>query len=899
MEQQPASLVHMFSARQVDGSAADAALLGHKGAHLMEMCRLGLPVPPGFVLSTPVCDELRWQNAIFEDLRAALSDALARLEEECARAFGKPAATPLLLAVRGATRRAQPGLLGAVLNVGLSPALIEESVEMGADATFLWDCYRRFVQDFGVQVAGLSYETFEAIVEDHKESLGVEEDSALKAEDWRDIAARSAQLIEMHGGLVVPDDPHQQLKSVLLALARSWQAPRVREARQLYHIPDEWGMAVVVQAMVFGNRNEKSGAGVAISRDPQTGEKVISGEWLARAQGEDIIAGLRTPWPISEEERRQMGLDVPSLEDALPEAYSALLKAVARLERHYGKAQNIEFVIEDGKLWLVQTLPARLGAEAALRVAVDMVREGLKTSARAICDIDPYQLEKLLHPVLERGGGQRLLARGLGASPGAASGEVVIDAEEARRLAAAGRSVILVRPETTPEDIPALQAVRGVLTARGGMTSHAAVIARGLGIPCVAGVGAMEIEAGAGRVRIGDAEVRINEWITIDGASGEVFRGRMPTRQPVLPQTFHTLLAWADEISGIEVRANADTPREARIAREFGARGIGLCRSEHMFFGSERLALLQELILAEEEAQRKEVLAQLARTHGEDFEQLFAEMAGLPVCVRLLDPPVHEFLPRARAELQALARRLKRTPEHIQARVEALREYNPMLGHRGARLIITQPGLLQMQVRAMLSAMQRLRQRNQAPSRLEIMVPFIMNASEMTWMRARIESVAREMEQETGPLPPFSIGCMIELPSACLTARDIAREAAFFSFGTNDLTQTVLGLSRDDAGRFLHVYLQQGLLGEDPFVTLDATAVLPFIRMAVENGRRGNARLEIGACGEQAGDPRSIRLLASAGLDYVSCSPFRLPIARLAAAQAAVCDDLQSDSAAQ
>ncbi len=887
--------LHLFCGGRVDGGAADAARLGHKGAHLMEMRRIGLAVPPGAVLDVHASGEVRRRQRLAEDMRRALGVAIACMEQETGRAFGRvstEAPVPLLLAVRAATRRAQPGLLGAVMNIGLTPEIIEQAVDAGADAAFLWDCHRRFLMDFGVQVAGLAHADFENILEDRKDALGVAEDAALMADDWREVAMRYAELIRLEGSAQPPDDPLEQLFAVMVALAGSWDAPRVREARKIYHIPDEWGLALVVQAMVFGNRDERCGAGVAISRDPQSGEKLLCGEWLARAQGEDIVAGLRNPWPIAEEERRRAGLDVPSLEHAMPDVFARLLKSVAALEKHYRTPQNIEFVIEQGKPWLVQTLPARLGPQAALRAAVEMVREGVKTREQAVCGIDANQLEKLLHPVLERGGA-RALAHGLGASPGAASGEVVIDAEEARRLAAAGRSVILVRPETTPEDIPALQVVRGVLTARGGLTSHAAVIARGLGIPCVTGVGAMEMEPGAGRIRIGNAEIRINEWITIDGASGEVFRGRMPTRQPALPETFHTLLEWADEMRGLKVLANADTPREAKVALELGAQGIGLCRSEHMIFGTERLALLQELILAENPAQRQRALAQLAQTHGEDFLKLFAVMAGRPVCVRLLDPPVHEFLPRLDSEVEQLTERLGTTPEHVQARVDSLREYNPMLGHRGARLLMTLPGLLGMQVRAMLQAMQTLAERGEAPARLEIMAPFVMSVAEMAVLRRRIMAVVEEMRAEALPL---TIGCMIELPAACLNAGAIAREADFFSFGTNDLTQTVLGLSRDDAGRFLHDYLRLGLLAEDPFITLDEEDVLPFIRMAVERGRQGNAVLQVGACGEHAGDPRSIRLLAAAGLDHVSCSPYRLPIARLAAAQAAVQADACADS---
>ncbi len=878
---------HFFCRRRVDGGAADVAELGHKGAHLAEMTAIGLPVPPGFTLDVHACADIRARGELTADDLARLRQAITCLEEEHGAGFGDPR-KPLLLAVRAATRAARPGLLPAITDIGLSPALIDEAVRAGHDAAFLWDCHRRFLHAYGIHVAQLPHEHFEDVLEDCKERLGLIDDHELQAPHWRQVAKRYAALIEEETGTPAPDDPMAQLAACIIAAARAWEAPPVRAARRLYRIPDDWGVAVSVQCMVFGNRDDNSAAGVAITRDPASGEKVITGEYLPRAQGEDIVTGLRTPWPITEHERRRTGLDHPSLEVAMPEAYAALLKAAAGLERHYHRPQQIEFIIDGGQLWLVQTFAARLGPQASLRVAVDMVREGLVSRQQALCQVDPNQLEKLLHPVLERAAGQTLLARGLGASPGAASGEVVVDAEEAALLAAAGRPVILVRMETTPEDIPALKAVRGVLTARGGLTSHAAVIARGFGIPCVAGVGMMEIDASAGLVRIGGHELRVGEWITIDGASGEIFRGRMPTRQPQLSAEFRTLLQWANEVRTLKVRANADTPRDARVALDFGAEGIGLCRTEHMIFGTERLALLQELLLTTDEARRNDALTALAQTHGEDFLQLFAIMAGKPVTVRLLDPPAHEFLPRTLAETEELARRLQIPPERVRARVESLREYNPMLGHRGIRLALTVPGLVRMQVRAMLQAMVRLQREGKAPSRLEIMAPFIMNAAEMRWLRRHVAQVADELRASHGAVPPYTIGCMMEIPAACLRADAIAREAAFFSFGTNDLTQTVLGLSRDDAGRFIHVYLEQGLLKDDPFVTLDDEAVVPAIRLAVERGRAARSDLQVGACGEHAGDPRSIRLLARCGLDYISCSPFRIPIAQLAAAQAAL-----------
>ena len=880
--------IHPFCAHGVRGGADDAALLGHKGAHLAQMMQLGLPVPPGFTLDVPFCNRLRSGDMTDAD-RDALGVALAHLRQDHAARFHQaPGAPPLLLAVRGSTRRALPGLLPALTNVGISRRLIAESAEQGADAAFLWDCYTRFLQGYGVLVAGLAHEDFDYVRADFLEDSGFSADEPLPAKAAAALAGRFEEVYAEYGAELPPEDPLAQLQAVATAIAGAWDAPVVRAERAVLRVPDGWGMAITVQAMVFGNLDDHSASGNVITRDPVSGEKRLSGEYLPRAQGEEVVAGLRTLWPVTEEERRRSGLDTPSLERAHPGAYAALLKAAATLERHYKRAQHIEFVIECGHLWLVQHFAARLGPEAALRTAVDMVREGLIDREQALLAVDPYQLEKLLHPVLERRAGQAVLAHGLGASPGAASGEVAIDAEEAQRLAAAGRPVILVRPETTPEDIPALQGVRGVLTARGGLTSHAAVIARGLGVPCVAGVGVMEVDASAGTVRLGGNEVRVGEWITIDGASGEVFRGRMPTRQPELSRAFDTLLSWADEVRTLGVRANADTPRDAETARAFGAEGIGLCRTEHMFFGSELLTTLQELILSPQTPRRAAVLEELAAAHAEDFRALFAIMAGKPVAVRLLDPPVHEFLPRAQAEMEALAERLGVPVERLAARVAALKEYNPMLGHRGARLLLTLPELLVMQVRAMFEAMRGLMAEGAAPARLEIMAPFIMAPSEMARMRRQVTELAAEFTQAHGMDFPWSLGCMIELPSACMLADALARNAEFLSFGTNDLTQTVLGLSRDDAGRFLHVYLENGLLERDPFVTLDEEAVGPFIRMAVERGRAGRPGLQAGACGEHGGDPRSIMLLTQCGLDYVSCSPFRVPIARLAAAQAAL-----------
>ncbi len=868
----------LFCGRRVEGGAADVARLGHKGAHLAQMMRLKLPVPPGFVLPVDIWREWRETGALPRFLKEEIRAALTLLEEETGLAFG--GARPLLLAVRATTRRAAPGTLPSVLNVGLSAPMTRKMAQDDGDAAFAWDCRCRLLRDFGVAVAGMPHELFEEVEEEVRHADMAREEASER------LAEAYLALLEEELGAPFPEDPHAQLLHVVEALLRSWDAPPASAWRAMHEAPREWGVAIVVQAMVFGNRDADSAAGVATTRDPQSGEKRLSGEYLPRAQGVDIVAGLRTPLPLTEEMRRALGLDTRTLQETQPRAFAELQRCAAVLERHYRFVQNIEFVIESGRLWLVQTANARLAAEALVRVVVDMAQEGLMTRRQALLRVDPARVEQLLHPVLETRAGAHVLAHGLAASPGAASGEVVIDAQEAQRLALRGRPVILVRYETTPEDIPGLQAARGVITARGGMTSHAAVIARGLGIACVSAVAGLRIDESAGEVRIGHDRLRVGEWITLDGAAGEIYRGRLPTRQPRLSRAFRTLLEWADEVRPLAVRANADTARDARIARAFGARGIGLCRTEHMFFGSSNITHVRRLILARDDKSRREALEAMLPMQRADFLEIFRIMHGQPVTIRLLDPPAHEFLPRTEAEMRDVAALLGEPLERVRVRVQAMRETNPMLGRRGARLALTLEGLVEMQARAMMEAMIAAAQTNEAPARLEILVPFVMTAAEMRAVRARIENEMARLARAHDSLPPWRVGCMMELPSACLLADEIAAHADFFSFGTNDLTQTVLGLSRDDAGSFLKDYLREELLAHDPFVTLDTRGVGGFIRMAVARGRRERADLALGACGEHAGDARSIAFFVQAGLDHVSCSPFRIPLARLAAAQA-------------
>ncbi|MBV9061402.1 MAG: pyruvate, phosphate dikinase, partial [Alphaproteobacteria bacterium] len=746
----------------------------------------------------------------------------------------------------------------------------------------------RFVQMYANVVLGLDHALFEEILEGEKERNGVELDTELSADDLKGIAALFRERVETETGRPFPEDVREQLWGAIGAVFRSWQSPRAKTYRRLHNIPEEWGTAVNVQAMVFGNRGETSATGVAFTRDPSTGEKLLYGEFLINAQGEDVVAGIRTPQPVAKIVRERQRGRKPSMEEALPAAYAELEGICARLEAHYRDMQDVEFTIQEGRLFMLQTRSGKRTAEAALKIAVDMVEEGLIDRNTAVLRIDPNALDQLLHPTLDPSAPKELIATGLPASPGAATGEVVFSADEAEKRAADGRAVILVRAETSPEDIHGMHAAKGILTARGGMTSHAAVVARGMGRPCVSGAGVLKIDAVNGSMTAGAVTIGRREIITIDGATGQVFRGAVPMRQPELTGDFGTLMGWADSVRTLKVRTNADTPADAATARRFGAEGIGLCRTEHMFFEAGRIVAVRQMILADDEQERKAALSKLLPMQRDDFAGIFRAMDGLAVTIRLLDPPLHEFLPQKEEEIAEVARAAGSTPAKLRARAIALHESNPMLGHRGCRLGVTYPEIYEMQARAIFEAALEVEQSGYAPVRLEIMIPLVAFKSELEFLKGRIESVARTIQRERGRCPAYLIGTMIELPRAALRAQEIAAAAEFFSFGTNDLTQTTLGLSRDDAGTFLTEYLSKTLIARDPFVSIDQDGVGELVKIAAERGRAVRPKLKLGICGEHGGDPDSICFCHEAGLDYVSCSPFRVPVARLAAAQAAL-----------
>ncbi|MBV9332020.1 MAG: pyruvate, phosphate dikinase, partial [Alphaproteobacteria bacterium] len=753
---------------------------------------------------------------------------------------------------------------------------------------FAYDSYRRFVQMYSAVVLGVDHAIFEEILDEEKEDKGVELDTDLDADDLKRITRRFKERVRKEKGAAFPDDVDAQLWGAIGAVFDSWHSQRAVTYRKLHNIPESWGTAVNVQAMVFGNRGETSATGVAFTRDPSTGEKVLFGEFLINAQGEDVVAGLRTPQPISRSVRERQGGKRPSMEEAMPEAYAGLSEIATRLEKHFRDMQDLEFTVQDGKLFMLQTRNGKRGAEAALRIAVEMEKEGLIDKFEAVGRVDAAGLDQLLHPTLDPTAARTPIASGLAASPGAATGEVVFSADEAEKSAADGHDVILVRTETSPEDIHGMHAAKGILTARGGMTSHAAVVARGMGRPCVSGAGALKIDAVKGVMTVGSETVARGEIITIDGTSGDVFKGRVPLRQPELTGDFGTLMGWADSVRTLKVRTNADTPVDAAMARKFGAEGIGLCRTEHMFFDSERIVAVRQMILADAEADRKSALAKLLPMQRADFAAIFRVMEGLPVTIRLLDPPLHEFLPQKDEEIAEVARAAGTDTGKLRQRAIALHEQNPMLGHRGCRLGITYPEIYEMQARAIFEAELEIEAEGGRQVELEIMIPLVGFRSELDFLKSRIASVAQAIEKERGRFPRYLIGTMIELPRAALRAAEIAETAEFFSFGTNDLTQTALGMSRDDSAPFLTDYLKVGILQRDPFVTIDVDGVGELVQIAAQRGRSVRSNLKLGICGEHGGDPDSVRFCHQAGLDYVSCSPYRVPIARLAAAQAAL-----------
>ena len=877
--------VYSFGAGHNEGRADMRNLLGGKGANLAEMAAIGLPVPPGFTITTEVCTAYYENGRQYpEALRGQVVAALARVEEAVGLRFGDHR-KPLLVSVRSGARVSMPGMMDTVLNLGLNDATVEGLAAASGDARFAWDSYRRFIQMYGGVVLGVDHHRFEEIIEHVKLDRGVIEDTELTAQDWHQVVHGYKEMVAEAIGKPFPQDPEEQLWGAIGAVFGSWMNQRAITYRRLHDIPADWGTAVNVQAMVFGNMGTDCATGVCFTRDPSTGENIFYGEYLINAQGEDVVAGIRTPQPMSEA-RSKPG--ETSMEKAMPAAYAELVKVRETLERHYRDMQDIEFTVQQNRLYMLQTRNGKRTAAASLKIAVDMAREGLIDEAEAVRRVNPGALDQLLHPTLDPKAPRKPLSKGLPASPGAACGVVVFSADEAEARAAKGEAVILVRIETSPEDIHGMHAAKGILTTRGGMTSHAAVVARGMGRPCVAGAGGITVDYAGQVLMAGGQQVRAGETLTLDGATGEVFIGPVAMIEPKLSGDFATLMEWADKVRRLKVRANAETPLDADTARKFGAEGIGLCRTEHMFFDPERIGAVRQMIMSETERGRREALARLLPFQRQDFVELFRIMAGLPVTIRLLDPPLHEFLPHSEDEIAEVAQALGTDARTMQRRAAELSEANPMLGHRGCRLGISFPEIYEMQARAIFEAAVAIaRETGKAPVP-EIMIPLVATRRELEITRAQVDKVAQEVFAESGHRVEYDVGTMIELPRAALTADAIAEVADFFSFGTNDLTQTVFGLSRDDAGKFLPLYVEKGILAKDPFVSLDTEGVGALVRIAKEKGRGVKPGLKLGICGEHGGDPSSIAFCEEVGLDYVSCSPYRVPVARLAAAQAAL-----------
>ena len=887
-ESHDARRVYLFGAGKADGSADMRALLGGKGANLAEMANLGLPVPPGFTITTEVCAAYNTGGrALPDDLKAEVQTALAEVGRIVGGRFGD-ASQPLLVSVRSGARASMPGMLDTILNLGLNAETVQGLAARSGNPRFAYDSYRRFIQMYANVVLGVEHGVFETILDDHKHLNGHDLDTDLGAEDWQEVVRRYLLAVEEQTNAPFPQDTGKQLWGAIAAVFGSWDNERAKTYRRLHGIPDSWGTAVNVQAMVFGNLGPTSATGVGFTRNPSTGTREIYGEFLINAQGEDVVAGIRTPQALTEAASGRTG---QSFEALMPAAFAELMRVLEALEGRYRDMQDVEFTVQEGKLWMLQTRSGKRTVRASLKIATDLVAEGLIDEEEAVTRIDAARLDQLLHPTIDPDAERRVLATGLPASPGAASGEIVFDADEAQALKAQGKEVILVRTETSPEDIHGMHAAAGILTARGGMTSHAAVVARGMGRPCVCGAGALRIDMKAGTMTVAGRTFAKRTVITIDGTKGEVLEGRVKMRQPELSGDFATVMAWADKARRLGVRANADTPREASQARKFAAEGIGLCRTEHMFFEESRILAMREMICADDDAGRRRALARMLPMQRADFEALFEIMAGLPVTIRLLDPPLHEFLPHEEKEAAAVAQALGVPLAKLQGRVSELAEFNPMLGFRGCRLAVRYPEIAEMQARAVFEAAVNAARKTGKPVIPEVMIPLVAYRAEFDIVREAIVETARAVEAETGARLDYQIGTMIELPRACLRADEIAGGGAgaqFFSFGTNDLTQTCLGLSRDDAAPILANYAERAIFPTDPFISIDQDGVGELIRIGTERGRKVEPNLKVGICGEHGGDPSSIAFCHAIGLDYVSCSAFRVPVARLAAAQAAI-----------
>ena len=863
-------------------------LLGGKGAGLAEMAQLGLPVPPGFTITTEVCTYFYAHGKTYpKDLRRQVDAALAQVGRVTGKKFGD-AKNPLLVSVRSGARASMPGMMDTVLNLGLNDVTVNALAAKANDRRFALDSYRRFITMYSDVVLGIDHHHFEEILDDHKDRNGYTLDTDLNADDLEDLVARYKARVQEEFGKPFPQDANAQLWGAVGAVFGSWMNQRAITYRRLHNIPESWGTAVNVQAMVFGNMGESSATGVAFTRNPSTGEKKLYGEYLINAQGEDVVAGIRTPQEITEAARKEAGSDKPSMDKALPEAFAELKHIQSTLERHYRDMQDLEFTVEQGKLWMLQTRSGKRTAQAALRIAVELAQEKLIDKKEAVKRIDPATLDQLLHPNIDPKAERKVIATGLPASPGAACGEIVFSPDEAESLKSQGRKVILVRVETSPEDIHGMHAAEGILTTRGGMTSHAAVVARGMGKPCVSGAGTLRVDYRTQTLNAGGTVLKKGDTLTIDGATGQVLAGAVAMLEPTLAGEFGTVMKWTDELRELKVRANADTPADARAALKFGAEGIGLCRTEHMFFDEDRIRAMREMILAENEAERWAALAKLLPMQRGDFHALFTIMRGLPVTIRLLDPPLHEFLPHTDEEIAEVAEGMGADPQRLADRARELHEFNPMLGFRGCRLAIAYPEIAEMQARAIFEAAAQAGRETGRPVVPEVMVPLIVGRREFDLVKERIDATAEKVAAETGAKLKYQVGTMIELPRAALKADEIAETAEFFSFGTNDLTQTAFGISRDDAASFLGIYTAKGILPSDPFVSLDREGVGELIRIATARGRKVRNKLKLGICGEHGGDPASVAFCHEVGLDYVSCSPFRVPIARLAAAQAAL-----------
>jgi len=880
--------VYRFGGGVSDGGKGDKNLLGGKGANLDGMASIGLPVPPGFTISTPMCAVYYDQGGVFPDsVKAEVANGIAHIEGITGKTFGD-AADPLLVSVRSGARASMPGMMDTVLNLGLNDTTVVGLATISGDERFAWDSYRRFIQMYSDVVLELDHGRFEEALEIAKEDRGFHLDTELSAKDWQALVAEYKAIVEELWGKPFPQDVHDQLWGAIGAVFGSWQSERAKVYRRLNDIPGDWGTAVNVQAMVFGNMGDTSATGVAFTRDPSTGENAYYGEFLINAQGEDVVAGIRTPQYLTKAAREKAGAKPASMEEAMPEVYGQLAAVFETLEKHYRDMQDIEFTVERGKLWMLQTRSGKRTAKAALKIAVDMASEGLITQEEAILRVDPQALDQLLHPTLDPKAPRDVLTKGLPASPGAASGIAVFDSDTAEKRANAGDAVILIRVETSPEDIHGMHAAKGILTARGGMTSHAAVVARGMGRPCVSGAGTLAINAREKLFRVGSREVREGDLVTIDGATGEVMLGAVPTVQPELAGDFGTLMVWADAKRRLKVRTNAETPLDCRTARDFGAEGIGLCRTEHMFFEPSRVTAVRQMILANDEAGRRTALDKLLPEQRSDFIEIFEVMAGLPCTIRLLDPPLHEFLPHEEAEFAEVAAAAGLDVETLKRRAAELHEFNPMLGHRGCRLGVTYPEIYEMQARAIFEAAVAVAEKSGEAPIPEVMIPLVATAKELQLMKTVVDKAAEAVFAEKGRRIEYLVGTMIELPRAALRAGEIAEVGAFFSFGTNDLTQTTLGVSRDDAAKFLTTYVEKGIYAKDPFVSLDVEGVGELIAIAAERGRATRPDIKLGICGEHGGDPASIAFCEATELDYVSASPYRVPIARLAAAQAAL-----------